>query len=97
MAVQARKPNLLKFQLSTLATKVLTCRETNGKIRAYGVETVPGAEIRVSSLYKGKFPADQKKTNFYAKYEIIVSTGAYQTPQLLMVGCSTSPLGELGG
>lgn len=95
MATQAQHPDLLKFQLSTLATKILSCRETNGKIRAYGVETVPGAEIRVSALYKGKYPAAQKKTNFYAKYEIIVSTGAYQTPQLLMVGLESSTSGEV--
>lgn len=83
-ATNKANPNALVFQLSTLASKVLTCRETNGRIRAYGVSAAVGQELPVSSVFKGKVQ-NLALTNFYAKNEVIVSTGTFQTPQLLMV------------
>lgn len=74
----------LTFQLDSLVTKVLTCTDDKGNIKAYGVEYAEGATVPVSPKFTGK--QDLETITVTAKREIIVAAGAYQSPQLLMVG-----------
>ncbi|KAH7335695.1 hypothetical protein B0J17DRAFT_51152 [Rhizoctonia solani] len=77
-------PQRLSFATDTLATKVLTCADSAGKARAYGVEAAAGTYLLpVARQYKGKSALTKKQ--YTAKYEVVVSAGAFQTPQLLML------------
>ena len=83
-ATAAAKPNLtIKYE--TMATKILTCDSASG-VKAYGVQVAEGAHLLpVSRLFAGKQDLSGKTKTYTAKYEIIVSAGVYQTPQLLKV------------
>ncbi|KAF9026863.1 alcohol oxidase [Hymenopellis radicata] len=68
----------LTFTLDTLATKVLTCNDSeSGSVKAYGVEMAPGAALPVAGNFHGK--QDLNTTVVTAKKEVIVSAGAFQT------------------
>lgn len=72
----------LEFSFDTLATKVLLCRPPEGAHpRAYGVEFSPGAALAVASNFHGK--SDLKTETVFARREIIVSAGVFQSPQLV--------------
>lgn len=74
----------LSFATDTLATKILTCSDSNGAPRAYGVEGTSGeALLPVARRFSGKKTLAPKQ--YLAKYEVVVSAGTFQTPQLLMV------------
>lgn len=80
----------LSFATDTLATKILTCTDSTGATRAYGVEAASGqALLPVARRFSGKKALSTKK--YLAKYEIVVSAGTFQTPQLLMVGFLFEP------
>ncbi|KAG6915224.1 hypothetical protein DXG01_012643 [Tephrocybe rancida] len=82
--VNATSPSLLHLSLDTLATKVLLCSNgTGGSTTAYGINTVPGAALPVASNFNGKVGLNGR--NVTAKYEVIVSGGVFQSPQLLML------------
>ncbi|QRV82826.1 GMC oxidoreductase [Ceratobasidium sp. AG-Ba] len=77
-------PQRLNFATDTMATKVLTCADSSGQARAYGVEAATGeALLPVARKFTGKKTLQTKQ--YLAKYEVVVSTGAFQTPQLLML------------
>ncbi|KAG9125267.1 hypothetical protein FRC07_008336 [Ceratobasidium sp. 392] len=77
-------PQRLQFATDTMATKILTCADASGKPRAYGVEAASGTSLLpVARRFSGKKTLQKKQ--YLAKYEIIVSTGTFQTPQLLML------------
>jgi hypothetical protein len=64
----------------TLATKLLLCKSKKDVV-AYGVSVAPGAKLPIAEGFAGK-----KKLNemsIAAKREVIVSAGAFQSPQLV--------------
>ena len=77
--VKAKYPDNLTIELDALVTKVLFDKNK----RAIGVEYLKGAK-----LYKAHAnPSDviDKKINVYASQEIILSGGAFNTPQILLL------------
>ncbi|KAG8868630.1 hypothetical protein FRB97_002139, partial [Tulasnella sp. 331] len=90
--VHTANPNALVFQLQTLATKVLTCCETSGKVKAYGVQGAVNQYLPGSPKFKTKYSSTQKLTSFFANNEIIVAGGAYETPHLLMLSGIGDPV-----
>ncbi|KAG8923736.1 hypothetical protein FRC02_010954 [Tulasnella sp. 418] len=87
LKTRSDKPSRLFIQPDTFVTKILNCREADGSIRAYGVETViaPNGKSMLpgSPRFGGKF-TNATVTTFTAKNEIILSAGPFQSPQLLM-------------
>ncbi|KAF7337022.1 Choline dehydrogenase [Mycena venus] len=82
--VEGSSHGKLHFALDTLATKILICEPGSGASpTAYGVEIAPGAALAVASNFKGKQHLKTKTVT--ARYEVIISTGVFQTPQLLML------------
>lgn len=78
--------NQITFQTENMVTKLLFCRTDGGAVRAYGVESISGAGLLpVSPKFTGKYSEGRRIRSFYARNEIIVSAGVFQTPQLLMV------------
>ncbi|KAJ6507693.1 alcohol oxidase [Mycena vitilis] len=82
--VHERHPTQLRFALDTLATKVLLCTDgTGGDPIAYGVEIARGATLPVARNFNGK---SQLKTEVVTvRHDVIISAGAFQSPQLLML------------
>jgi choline dehydrogenase len=69
----------LVIMTNTLATKVLLCK--SGKdVAAYGVSIAPGAKLPIAQGFTGKQKLNV--TNVVARREVIVSAGAFQSPQL---------------
>ncbi|RDB28025.1 Oxygen-dependent choline dehydrogenase [Hypsizygus marmoreus] len=71
----------LSFSLDTLATKVLLCDSGGGAPSAYGVQIAPGVGLPVANNFGGKVDLDVR--NVTARHEVIVSAGAFQSPQLV--------------
>lgn len=85
-SVQNTAVGRLTFSLDTLATKVLTCSDfENGTVQAYGVEIAKGAALPVAGNFNGK--EDLHPVAVTARREIILSAGAFQTPQLVRRQC----------
>ncbi|KAG8712955.1 hypothetical protein FRC09_019289 [Ceratobasidium sp. 395] len=77
-------PRKLNFATDTMATNILTCADASGKPRAYGIEAASGASLLpVARRFAGKTNLQTKQ--YLAKYEVVISTGTFQTPQLLML------------
>jgi choline dehydrogenase len=76
----------LNWSPSTMVTRILTCNAGSGA-QAYGVTVAKGDNLLPAAR---KFAGKKKLTtqNIFARYEVIVSAGAYQTPHILMVCCS---------
>ena len=80
--VQAAHPDRLHFAFDTLATKVVLCQAGNSsQPRAIGVEVARGAGLPVQSGFNRT--EDLKTETIYAKREVIVAAGVFQTPQLV--------------
>ena len=74
----------LTISFDSLATKVLTKKSLGGKPKAYGVEYLVGEALYSAD---GRYdPSQNAETRTVkAKKEVIVSGGAFNTPQLLML------------
>ncbi|KAI4519914.1 hypothetical protein K525DRAFT_166113, partial [Schizophyllum commune Loenen D] len=93
--VQAAHPDRLHFAFDTLATKVVLCQaENSSQPRAIGVEVARGAGLPVQSDFDRK--EDLKTETIFAKREVIVAAGVFQTPQLLSGIGDESQLSEFG-
>ena len=71
----------LTLRTSCLVTKVLF-DETSGTPVANGVEYVVGDKIYQAS--KNPNPASSRRTQVFAKHDVILAGGTFNTPQLLM-------------
>jgi len=79
LEVQANHPDRLTLMLNTLVTRVLL----DDANRAIGVEVMEGKH-----LYRASFepnPAEPKPRQILCSAEVILSGGAFNTPQLLML------------
>jgi len=79
LAVSAKHPDKLRIELNALATRVLL-DENN---RAIGVEYLKGARLYRAHANPSATPGVQRKA--YARREVILAGGAFNTPQLLML------------
>ncbi len=78
--VERQHPDKLKVQTHALVTQVLF--DTNeGKYKAIGVEYLEGKHLYGADPRANKDPAPKRQV--YAKREIILSGGVFNTPQLL--------------
>nr|GAT54416.1 choline dehydrogenase [Mycena chlorophos] len=84
-AVHAAQSNLLNITLNTLVTKVLLCAGQDGVPTAYGVELAdgPGVVLPVADGFSGKQELEVRSV--FARHEVVVSAGVFQSPQLLML------------
>ncbi|MBQ0905074.1 GMC family oxidoreductase [Micromonospora sp. U21] len=97
--VQRRASSNLEIRLNTLATKVVF----NGD-RAVGVEYLEGERLYAAAPVTssvddagrrdGEVPADPRPSVVYARKEVILAGGAYNTPQLLKLS-GIGPRAEL--
>jgi choline dehydrogenase len=88
LEVSRRHPDRLKIVLNALATRVLF----DGEKRAIGVEYLRGERLYRASGNPN--PAPVQPTSIYASREVILSGGAFNTPQLLMLS-GVGPSSEL--
>jgi len=88
LEVAARHPKRLKIELNALATRVLL----DGSHRAIGVEYLKGERLYRAHARPSDHPAETRQ--IYASREVILSGGAFNTPQLLMLS-GIGPRAEL--
>jgi choline dehydrogenase len=81
--LQRDHPRKLTYALGTLATKVPLCQPHGHSQtpRAYGLQVALNASLPVSDHFTGKVELDF--TENYARHEVIVSAGLFQSPQLV--------------
>ncbi|KAJ7814450.1 hypothetical protein B0H13DRAFT_1509195, partial [Mycena leptocephala] len=77
--VAANSTHKLTLMTNTLATKVLLCKSAKDVV-AYGVSVAPGAKLPIAQGFTGKQKLNE--TRIIAKREVMVSAGAFQSPQL---------------
>lgn len=79
LAVSEQNPQLLRVELNALATKIIF----DDNNRAIGVEYLKGRHLYKAST--SGFVGEQESRRAYATREVILSGGAFNTPQLLML------------
>jgi choline dehydrogenase-like flavoprotein len=86
--IRARFPDLLTIELDALATRVLF----DDQQRAIGVEYLKGARLYRAFSPPSHAPGERRQA--YVSREVILSGGAFNTPQLLMLS-GIGPRAEL--
>ena len=79
LEVAAKHPDRLHVELNALATRVLFDENQ----RAVGVEYLKGGRLYKAHAYPNAAPGMLRQAN--ARREVILSGGAFNTPQLLML------------
>ncbi|KAL1680111.1 hypothetical protein EV122DRAFT_276531 [Schizophyllum commune] len=83
-AVKSAHPDRLHFAFDTLATKIVLCQgEDDTQPKAIAVEVARNVGLPVQPKFHRK--KHLKTEKIYAKKEVIVAAGVFQTPQLLML------------
>jgi choline dehydrogenase len=99
LVATAKQTDKLKIQLETFVTRLVFDdeKDADGKLVARGVEYIKGAHLYRASRKPQAIPQGQR-TIVKARYEVIVSCGAFNTPQLLMLSGigPKSQIGEVG-
>jgi choline dehydrogenase len=86
LATAAERKNNLFIETEALASRVLFADgKVNGKLQATGVEFLKGAKLYRADRDPAKNPQKAQRIVVKAKREVIISAGAYNTPQLLML------------
>ncbi|KAI4519917.1 hypothetical protein K525DRAFT_204955, partial [Schizophyllum commune Loenen D] len=94
-AVKSAHPDRLHFAFDTLATKIVLCQgEDDTQPKAIAVEVARNVGLPVQPKFHRK--KHLKTEKIYAKKEVIVAAGVFQTPQLVRVfpGFALSGIGD---
>ena len=79
-------PDKLVLVMGVHATRVLFAKEGNAAPpRAIGVEVAEGMHLYRASRESAKAPANPSLKQYFARQEVIVCGGSFNTPQLLML------------
>lgn len=80
------KTNKLTLALESLATKILFDKKTTGKPKARGVDYLQGAGVYDASWqYDAATAPKGTRQRAYARKEVIISGGVFNSPQLLQL------------
>lgn len=86
LSVEACHPDRLVIQTGALASRLIFCKGADSAVpRAIGVEVQVGLHLFGASPRSPEAPIDPPRCQFFARREVIVAGGAFNTPQLLML------------
>ena len=86
LKAKAEKPENLVIKMGVHVTRLVFKKEADGVPRAIGVEVAEGDHLYAASpLQPDKLPGDKKRLQYFAKGEVILCGGAFNTPQMLML------------
>jgi hypothetical protein len=77
----------LTLMMDTLATKILLCKSGSSsktEVKAYGISIARGGKLAIAKGYNDGVPL--KEETFFARREVIVSAGVYESPHLVSLG-----------